>query len=336
MTGYARVQRENLEGAANALAAGNTDSCRSWALKALYRARNQDDCAGKADAYLLLSRAEFIDSRVSNSHGWSALALKSAEAMHDPYRAAESLGMQSCTATWLGWTELAANSGKASLRLRGHHTDCQALAHSYNYLAVASAWSGDIANADGLFTESAEFAGESSSPDQRFQPLVNQCLSQMLDIQADLHERRSAGLNDVNLDLLHRRFHHCRQMLLAGQTGVLNEGMQDLVTLLLVTLGCQISLLIGEQHESDLYLQECRSRANRLPTKHWARALYWWAELECARASSDHRRERFSRNAMKLSAKKGEHRPLYLLAQLGEDDEKPISFSTYGPQFLSL
>lgn len=318
MTGYAKVQRENFEGAANALAAGKPDSCRSWALKALYRARKQDDCAGKADAYLLLSRAEFIASRASNSHGWSALALKSAEVMHDPFRAAESLEMQSCTATSLGLTELAASSAKESLRLRGHHPDYQALAHSYNYLAVASAWMGDTANADGLFTESAEFAGESSSPDQRFQPLVNQCFSQMLGIQAALYERPSAGLNDVNMDLLYRRFHNCRQMLLAGQTGVLNKGMQDLVTLLLVTLGCQISLLLGEQREVDQYLQACRSRASRLPTTHWARSLHWWAELECARASGDHRRERFSRDAMKRSAQKGEHRPLYLLAHLGE------------------
>lgn len=317
MSGFSRVQRETVEAASNALAAGKTDSCRSWALRALHRAREQNNSAGKADAYLLLSRAEFIDSRASSSHGLSALALRCAEAIHDPHRAAESLELQSCTATLLGWTELAASSAKESLRLRGQHPDFLALANSYNYLAVATAWGGDFADADGLFSESAVIAGESRSPDQRFQPLVNQCFSQLLNIQANLRVQPCAVPRDVDMDLLHSRFEDCRQMLLAGQTGVLNQGMQELVSLLLVTLGCQVSLLIGDLESAHSYLQACRSRANRLPKTHWARALHWWADFEHARTSRDHRRERLSRNAMQESARTGEHRPLLLLARTG-------------------
>lgn len=317
MSGLNRVKRETLEAATNALVAGKTDLCRSWALRALHRAREQSDGAGKADAYLLLSRAEFIDSRASSAHELSALALKCAESSHDPSRAAEALELQSCTATLLGWTELAASSAKQSLRLRGQLPDFMALANSYNYLAVATAWAGDFRNADSLFRESALFASESRAPDQRFQPLVNQCFSQMLSIHAHTHPQPDAERQEVDMDLLHSRFEECRQMLLAGQTGVLNQGMQDLVTLLLVTLGCQVSSLKGELDTAHSYLQACRSRANRLPKTHWARALHWWADLEHARTSRDHRRERLSRNAMQESARTGQHRPLLLLARNG-------------------
>jgi len=315
--GFSRVQRESLEAASNALVAGKTDSCRSWALRALHRAREQYDSAGKADAYLLLSRAEFIDSRASSSHEFSALALRCAEALHDPYRAAESLELQSCTASLLGWTELAASSAKQSIRLRGERPDLLALANSYNYLAVATAWGGCFADADGLFSQSAVVASESRSPDQRFQPLVNQCFSQLLNIHEHLRAQPCADHREVDMDLLHRRFEDCRQMLLSGQTGVLNQGMQELVGLLLVTLGCQVSLLTGDLDTAHSYLQACRSRANRLPKTHWARALHWWADFEHARTSQDHRRERLSRNAMQVSARTGEHRPLLLLARTG-------------------
>lgn len=317
MSGFSRVQRETLEVASNALVAGKTDSCRSWALRALYSAREKNDGAGKADAYLLLSRAEFIDSRASSSHELSALALRCAEALHDPSRAAESLELQSCTASLLGWTELAASSAKESIRLRGQYPDFLALANSYNYLAVATAWEGDFANADGLFSKSALIVSESRSPDQRFQPLVNQCFAQLLNIHEHLRAQPYADHRDVDMDMLHGRFEDCRQMLLAGQTGALNQGMQELVALLLVTLGCQVSLLFGDLDTAHSYLQACRSRANRLPKTHWARSLHWWADVEHTRTSKDHRRECLSRNAMQVSARTGEHRPLLLLARTG-------------------
>lgn len=315
--GFNRVRRETLEAASNALVAGKTDGCRSWALRALHRAREQNDGAGKADAYLLLSRAEFIDSRASSSHGLSELALRCAEALHDPSRAAESLELQSCTASLLGWTELAASSAKESIRLRGQYPDFLALANSYNYLAVATAWKGDFANADVLFSKSAVVASESSSPDQRFQPLVNQCFAQLLNIHEHLRAQPCADHREVDIDLLNSRFEDCRQMLMAGQIGVLNQGMQEVVGLLLVTLGCQVSLLTGDLEAADSYLQAGRSRANRLPRTHWARALHWWADVEHARTSRDHRRERLSRNAMQESARTGQHRPLLVLSRAG-------------------
>lgn len=311
MNGYGRVARELVEVASDALAAGNVHGCRQWILTALRRASETGDKALRADAYLLLSRAEFVASRVRKSYEFSSIALEYAKALDDPFRAAGSLEMKSCAASSLGWANLALASANEGLHLRGQFRNTGDLAIGYQYLAVAMSWSGDFVSAESMFISSAEAANESMLPAARFHPLVNQCFLQVIAIRS----KQADGLRESGLEVLRNRFEHCRQMLLAGQTEVLNPGMQNLVSLLLVSLGCQVHLLLGDTDTALDYLEACHARAARLPHGHWAKALLWWADFEYAQASGHLARARFSSMAMEKSARTGEHRPLQMLAQ---------------------
>lgn len=311
MVGYGRVAREMIEVASDALAAGKIHRCRQGVLTALRRANENGDNALRADAYLLLSHAEFVDSRVSKSYEFSSVALKYAEALHDPYRAAGSLEMKSCSASSLGWGDLALASANEALHLRGQFQSVRDLAIGYQYLAVVTAWHGDFASAEGMFISSAEAAQESMLPAARFHPLVNQCFLQVIAMRSN----QGSGLRESGVDVLRNRFERCRRMFLAGQAEVLNPGKQNLVSLLLVSLGCQVHLLIGDTDTALDYLETCHARAARLPNGHWARALLWWADFEYAQACGHLVRARSSRMAMEKSAQTGEHRPLQLFAQ---------------------
>lgn len=114
---------------------------------------------------------------------------------------------------------------------------------------------------------------------------------------------------------LDEQFDECMKMLVAGQTGVLNQGMQDLVCLLLVSLGCHLKLVQRDIDAAYDYLQACRARSARVPNSHWSKGLHWWADMEHAKALGDQRRELLSRQAMERSALTGEYRPLALLAR---------------------
>lgn len=311
MVGYGRVAREMVEVASDALAAGKIQRCRQWILTALRQASEKGDNALRADAYLLLSRAEFVASRVSKSYEFSSLALKYAEALHDPYRAAGCLEMKSCSASSLGWGDLALSAASEGLQLRGQFQGIRDLAMGYLYLAVAMSWHGDFASAEGMFISSAEAAQESMLPAARFHPMVNQCFLQVIAMRSD----QDSGLRESGLDLLRNRFEDCRRLLLAGQAEVLNPGMQNLVNLLFVSLGCQVHLLLGDSDMALEYLEACHVRAARLPNGHWARALSWWADFEYAQSCGHLARARFSRMAMENAAQTGEHRPLQLFAQ---------------------
>ena len=311
-----KVHRQSLEIALDALAAGNTETSRRCALGTLYSAAALADHGRKADAFLLLSRLELLDSRAGASLQYSSLALESAEALHDPVRAGEALELQSCAANYLGQTDLAEACARQCLELHASDGDARALAIAHNYLAAAATWQFQYDAADVLFGRSVELSRDSSAPGQRFHPLVNQVYSQIIALRISLGGPQASTSSPELVARMSGMVKECQRLFLAGHTGVLYRGMQDLLVFMMVFVSCEVALLEGDTSSAYEYLSACRARASNLSPRHWTRALLTWVEMDFAEAVGNERVALALRRSIERQARLGGHEPLRQVALL--------------------
>ena len=311
-----KLHRLSLGIALDALAAGNIETSRRWALGALYPALALADHGRKADAFLLLSRLELLDSRAGASLQYSSLALRSAEALHDPVRAGEALELQGCAANFLGQMDLAETCARQCLALHANDGDGRALAIAHNYLAAAATWQFQYEAADALFGQAVQLSWDSNTPGQRFQPLVNQVVSQIIALRTRSAGHKATACALESVARMSSMVKDCQRLFFAGQTGTLYRGMQDLFVFLMVFISCEVALFEGDTATAHEYLQACRARASRLPARHWGHAFMRWAENDCALAVGDERVAQAMRASMEAHARIGGHEPLRRLALL--------------------
>ena len=311
-----KLHRQSLDISWDALAAGNMATSRRQALALLAPALAHGDHERMADAFLLLSRLELLESRAGASLQYSRHALKSAEALHDPVRGGEALELRGCAANFLGQMDLAEACARQCLELHASDGDGRALAIAHNYLAAAATWRFQYDAADKLFGQSVALSRDSSVPGQRFHPLVNQVYSQIIFLRIQTNGVESSDEFLGTVARMHEMAKECQRLFLAGQTGVLYRGMQDLLVFMMVFASCEVALLAGDSATAHEYLAACRARASRLPARHWARALLSWAEVDYAVAAGNPRIAQALRGSMEIQARTGGHEPLRQVALL--------------------
>jgi hypothetical protein len=179
-----------------------------------------------------------------------------------------------------------------------------------NYLGVASFWSGDFSSAAAALDSALEAMHDSAAPNERFQPLVNRCFTDMLDIT---HARLDG--RDSDLGPFFRRLKACWGMSLGGTVSGLSKGSTAFGMTLLVFLKGQAELFSGKLEEAQPYLEACGTRTNQLPDSSWMKALKPWLDHDAAIAAGESRKAALGARAMLRAAKRGEHRAVALLAQ---------------------
>jgi hypothetical protein len=294
-----------------ALHAGMPSRARRLGLVALHSLKGPGaDAHARARALLVLAQADVIESRMSNAFSLGTEAFQTFEAHHDLEHCAEALGVTSYAAASLGRADVSVDMANRCIDLRTPLSSTRIHALGGNYLGVASFWSGDFRSAAAALDATLEAMRDASNPNERFQPLVNRCFSDMLDIT----HARLAGMDADLAPFLHR-LSECWGMALGGSVAGLSKGSTAFGMTLLMFLKAQAELFAGRLEEAQQYVEACSMRAQQLPATSWLRALRPWLDHVVAHATRDHRKANLSARAMLRAAQLGEHQVVAELAK---------------------
>ena len=294
-----------------ALNAGQPVHARRLGFIALNALRGpRPDSHAQALALLVLAQVDVMDSRMASAFSLGLQALQSFEVHHDLEHCAEALGVSSYAAASLGRYGEAVEMANRCIDLRAPLSSARIHALGGNYLGVASFWSGDFSSAASALDSALEAMHDSAAPHERFQPLVNRCFTDMLDIT---HARLDGRDSDLGPFL--RRLKECWGMALGGTVSSLSKGSTAFGMALLVFLKAQAKLFAGKSEEALPYLDACGMRANQLPDGSWMKALKPWLDHDLAIAAGESRKAVLGARAMLRAAKRGEHQAVAQLAQ---------------------
>lgn len=309
-----RVQQEMQDAAINALTAGDTDGCRRWSMRLLHRSRERGDTASQAHASLLLARSQWAESNPAAAYQWSETAERLAVRSHDATLSAAALDLQSCSASALGWADLAVSSSERSLALRSESSTGIEAVNALNYRAVAYSWRRQVDTAQGCFQETLDIATESRAGELLFQPLVNRCILSLLELRWCEDESEEEARAKARERLL-GDVRACQKLLRVGAIGAVNLGMENMMLLAHFAVQAYAHLLSGHPEDADEYLQACRARGLRFKRRHWVQAFVHWTEHECARHAKQDGYAQAAAKSMEWVAGGGGHRPLQLFAR---------------------
>lgn len=309
-----RIQQEMQQAAVNALTAGDSEGCRRWSMRLLERARERGDTPAQAQAALLLARSQWADSNPAAACQWSETAERLAMRSHEGALVAAALDLQSCSASALGWSDLAVSSSERSLALRSPDATGLEAVNAHNYRAVAHSWRGQVETAQKHFGATLEVARESRRGELQFQPLVNRSILSLLDLKWTEGDGNSERYRRAWERLL-EDVQACQRLMRVGAIGAVNIGMENVLLLVHFALQSYVHLQSGRRDDADEYLQACRERGRRLKRRHWARAFVHWIEAECASHAGQEYYARAAARSMEAAAASGGHRPLQLLAR---------------------
>lgn len=280
------------------------------AQRALVKGLNTQDTSLEAEAALVLSHAYVLESRLRLAHLTSARAQKLFLGDSNAAGQAEALAILSYSAIALGFDSQALQAANDGLALRADAGSPLGQACGLNCLGVASFWTKDFGTARGVLEASIWFANQSNDAAAGFQPLVNLCFSEIL--RTVEHERNGQGPAD--LSDLEQLVSRARAMAADGESPVLNKGTRDMGLMLLDFSSCFIASRWGRTQEADAFYLACLESASRLPRTSWLHAVLWWARAERAVVYGDIDKSLASLEAMRVSAKAGEHAQLQALA----------------------
>lgn len=310
-----RHWRDVHEAARGALAVGDGDGCRDWAMRMMRRARQAGDIEAQAHAALLLARSQWVSAMPAGAMNWSGSAERLARRAGDSATAASALSVQSCAASAMGRPDVAMACARNSLKESGVPVRDEAVA--VHYLAAAYFWGGRFGEAQATFALSLDMAAECPDRVLSFQPLVNRCLSALLELGAGglwRHRLRSEPL-EAGLERLHLDLEACDRLLRHGQISTVNLGMERMVELCFHCLRGQLMLLHRQLEAADGCLQKCRDLSQAFPRRHWVRLFVHWLEFEYAHRQGDTRCAMVSAQAMELAAARGGHEAFRVFAQ---------------------
>jgi hypothetical protein len=294
-----------------ALNAGQPAHARRLSLIALDALRGPGcDPHARAMALLVMAQADVMASRMGHAFSLGTQALQCFEAHQDLEHCAEALGVTSYSAASLGRTGVSLEMANRCIDLRAPLSSTRIHALGGNYLGVASFWSGDFHTAADALDSTLEALHDSATPHECFQPLVNRCFTDMLDITHARLERR-----DADLAPFLRRLSGPWKMALGGTVSALSKGSTAFGTTILVFLKAQAELLSGHLEDAEPYIEACGARAQQLPDSSWLRALKPWLDHDLARAAGDRRKAALGARAMLRAAQVGEHHVVAELAQ---------------------
>lgn len=305
--------------AQDALGIGRTRRGRRMAHQVLVRCVGAADRSMEAEAALVLSQAYVLESRFRLAHDMSARAHKLFRRESNADRLAEALAVHSYSASALGLDGPALQAACDSMSLRTDTASALAQARGLNYMGLAASWTRDFASARGALEASIWFTRQASDAATGFQPLVNLCFTEVLQIV----ERERLHRQAADLAELERLVAQARVMANSGQSSGFQKATLDIGLLLLEFCSCFVASRLGRTVEADAHYLACLERATRFPRTSWVHAVLWWARVERAVSYGDIEASIGSLHAMGQAAKAGEHVQLQALAATLETTLRP-------------
>jgi hypothetical protein len=311
--------RQYLAAAKEALCAGATRKGRRMARQLLAASVRADDTAMEAEAALVLSQAHVLDSRFRLAHEMSSHAHKLFLRTGNTPGVAEALALHSYSASALGLDGAALQAACDSMTMRAEGTSPLAQARGLNYMGLAAAWTRDFTTARNALEASIWFARQAGVPGAAFQPLINLCFNEVLQIV----ERERLQQGPAALEELERLVAQARVMADSGQCSGFHQATLDIGLLMLDFAACFVASRRGRTSEADEAYLACLERATRFPRTSWVQAVLWWARVERAVCYGDIESSVRSLHAMAETAKAGEHAQLQALAGTLESTLRP-------------
>ena len=312
------TRQQYLCAARQALSVGETRKGRRMARQVLAGGVAAGDVAMQAQAALVLSQAYVLASRFQLAHEMSGRAHKLFQQAANRAGLAEALAIHSYCASALGFNGPALQAACDSMSLQTDAASALAQARGLNYMGLAASWSKDFTTARNALEASIWFARQGSEPGTAFQPLINLCFNEVLEIVERERLRQSADLAQ-----LERLVGQARVMADSGQVGGFDEATRDIGLLLLDFGACFIASRRGRTKEADASYLACLEKASRFPRTSWVQAVLWWARVERAVCNGDIEASISSLHAMGEVARAGEHAQLQALARTLEETLRP-------------
>jgi hypothetical protein len=304
------LTRQYLASAHESLAIGQTRRGRRMARQALATSLGARDVSLAAEAALVLSHAHVLDSRLGLAHDMSSRACLLFGQASNPVGQAEALAVHSYSASALGFDSQALQSACDSMSLRTDARSSLAQYRGLNYLGLASCWSGDFGTARGALEASIWFARQADDAATSFQPLVNLCFTEVLQVV----ECERNGQDIADMSELVRLVALARAMAQDGQCAGFHKPTLDIGLLLLDFCSCFVASRWGRTEEADAFYLECLQRAAGFPRNSWVHAMLWWARVERSVAYGDIDTSIASLHAMGEFARAGDHAQLHALS----------------------
>jgi len=305
-----RNQQQYLAAAKEALCAGVTRKGRRMARQLLAGSVSASDEAMEAEAALVLSQAHVLDSRFRLAHEMSSRAHRLFQRTGNTPGIAEALAIHSYSASALGFDGPALQAACDSMTMRAEGTSPLAQARGLNYMGLAASWTRDFATARNALEASIWFARQSGVAGAAFQPLMNLCFNEVLQIV----ERERLRQGPADLAELEQLVAQARVMADSGQCSSFHQATLDIGLLVLDFCACFVASRRGRTAEADAAYLACLEKALRFPRTSWVQAVLWWARVERAVCYGDIEASVRSLHAMAESARVGEHMQLQTLA----------------------
>jgi hypothetical protein len=317
--GSGRTKQQYLGAAKDALGIGETRKGRRMALQVLAGSIDAGDAAMEAEAALVLSHAYVLESRFRLAHGMSSRAHKLFQQASNTRGVAEALAIHSYSASALGFDGPALQAACDSMSLQADTASALAQARGLNYMGLAASWTRDFATARSALEASIWFSRQASQPGAAFQPLINLCFNEVLQIV----ERERLGRGPADMGELERLLAQARVMADSGQSSGFHRATLEIGLLLLEFGSCFIASRRGVTVDADAHYLACLERAARFPRTSWVQAVLWWARVERAVCYGDIEASIRSLHAMAEVAKAAEHAQLHGLAMTLEATLRP-------------
>lgn len=284
-------------------------------MRMMRRARQAGDIEAQAHAALMLARSQWVSSVPSGAMYWGGSAERLARQAGDVPAVAAALSVQSCTASALGQPEFGIDCARQNLCETSNPVREEAVA--VHYLATACFWGGRFEEARQAFNLCLGMAQECPDRVLSFQPLINRCLSALLELGTGglWQYRGRSGALEVALERLHLDLEACDRLLQQGQISAVNTGMERMLELCFFCLRGQLMLLRMQLDAADECLQVCRDLSQTFPRHHWVRLFAHWLEFEYAHRRGESRCAMVSAKAMELAASRGGHEAFRVFAQ---------------------
>lgn len=312
-------QQRYLAAAREALSGGATRKGRRMARQLLAGSVAAADVAMEAEAALVLSRAHVLDSRFQLAHAMSSRAHKLFQSTSNTPGVSEALAIHSYSASALGFDGPALQAACDSMTMQAEGTPPLAQARGLNYMGLAALWMRDFATARSALEASIWFSRQAGVPAAAFQPLVNLCFNEVLQVV----ERERLRQQPADLAELERLVARARVMADSGQCASFQQGTLDIGLLLLDFATCFVASRRGRTEEADASYLACLEKATRFPRTNWIQAVLWWARVERAVCYGDIESSVRSLHAMAETARIGEHAQLQALAATLETSLRP-------------
>lgn len=307
----AALTKQYLSLSQDAMASGQIENSRSLAQVVLTRAEHVRDVHTQGEALLTLAQLDVLDSRLSRAQAFSSRAASLFRSSSDEQLYADALSVSSYTASARGLNDSAQQLAALGLQSRKYQTANTVQVAGYNYRGVAAFWAAEYDEADAALEAAVWLAGDGRASAAGFHPLINQCFTEVL--RATDYERTTGRVADVGK--LDRLVSAARALRASGHIASLNKGALDIGVVLYEFVSCYLDVRRNRGEAACQAFVTALKRLEAMPEHSWLHSVAWWARLDLARARRDYRAAVVAARGMELTARKGEHRQMELLAQ---------------------